>query len=94
MTNIIEKRGEGAPSGEDDTSENLEMLNSINIQPEAIEAKESHLWKKKDLSHVKDLKTLEAITDWSFCTPYKGSILPVIEMAEIAKKEIGKPILE
>ena len=50
-----------APGGESLVEEdhNLRLLNSINIKPKFIEVKESNLWKKKDLSKVKDLTTIE-----------------------------------
>ena len=50
------------------------MLNSINVKPASIEVKGSHLWKDKDMTKIDDLKTLEKTFDWSFSTPYKGTI--------------------
>ncbi len=49
-------------------------LNSIDMIPKEIEVKETKLWKKKDLSKIEELTTLERIFDWSFSTPYKGCI--------------------
>ena len=50
------------------------MLNTICLRPAQIEVQESTLWKNKDLSKVKDYKNLEAKFDWSFSSPYRGSI--------------------
>ena len=50
------------------------MLNTIDMIPERIEVKEAALWKKKDLSGIKDFKQLEIISDWTFSTPYKGTV--------------------
>jgi hypothetical protein len=44
--------------------------------PPAIEVDGSHIWKEKDMSKVKDLKVLEKNFDWSFSSPYKGSLIP------------------
>eukprot|EP00347_Sterkiella_histriomuscorum_P000847 403374292 len=52
----------------------IDLLNSINLKPKIIEVQESSLWKSKDLSKVKDLKNLDSVFDWSFSTPYKGTI--------------------
>jgi hypothetical protein len=50
------------------------LLNSVNLKPQPIEVKGSNLWKEKDMSKIKDLKTIEKTFDWTFSTPYKGSI--------------------
>jgi len=42
--------------------------------PPAIEVDGSQIWKEKDMSKVKDLKTLEKTFDWSFSTPYMGTL--------------------
>lgn len=49
--------------------------------PPAIEVDGSHIWKEKDLSKVKDLKTLEKTFDWSFSSPYKGTLIPCFKEA-------------
>jgi hypothetical protein len=50
------------------------LLNSVNLKPQQIEVKGSNLWKEKDMSKIKDLKTIEKTFDWTFSTPYKGSV--------------------
>ena len=42
--------------------------------PTPIEVKGSHLWKEKDMTKIQDLKTLEKTFNWSFSTPYKGTV--------------------
>lgn len=49
--------------------------------PPDIEVKGSENWKTKDMSKIEDLKTLEKTFDWSFCTPYKGSMGSFAEIA-------------
>jgi hypothetical protein len=50
------------------------LLNSVNLKPQPIELKGNNLWKEKDMSKIKDLKTIEKTFDWTFSTPYKGSV--------------------
>jgi TIP41-like family len=52
-------------------------LNMIDLLPERIEVKDSAVWKKKDMSKVKDFKQIEVISDWTYSTPYKGSVLRI-----------------
>ena len=42
--------------------------------PVPIQVKGSDLWLGKDTSKIQDLKNLEKTFDWSFSTPYKGTI--------------------
>jgi type 2A phosphatase activator TIP41 len=49
-------------------------LNLVDLAPKLIEVKEAALWKKKDMSKVKDFKLIEVISDWTYSTPYKGSV--------------------
>jgi len=44
------------------------------MAPKRIEVKEAALWKKKDMSKVKDFKQIEIISDWTYTTPYKGNV--------------------
>ena len=50
--------------------------------PTPIEVKGSNIWKEKDMSKIEDLKTLEKTFDWSFSTPYKGTIRRYSEVKE------------
>lgn len=49
-------------------------LNLIDLKPKQIQVKEAAIWKKKDMSKVKDFKQIEVISDWTYSTPYKGSL--------------------
>lgn len=42
--------------------------------PEQIGVVGSKDWEKKDLTEIKDYKAIEKKMDWSYCTPYKGSV--------------------
>lgn len=63
-------------------------LNSIDMIPKDIEVKDSKLWKKKDLSKIEELHTIDKIFDWAFSSPYKGTI----ESLKARFNEINKEI--
>jgi type 2A phosphatase activator TIP41 len=44
--------------------------------------KDSAVWKKKDMSKVKDFKQIEVISDWTYSTPYKGTVLRLSSAAK------------
>ena len=46
----------------------------MDLVPKRIEVKEAAVWKKKDMSKVKDFKQIEIISDWTYSTPYKGNV--------------------
>jgi hypothetical protein len=50
------------------------MLNLVDVIPKQLKIKEAEHWKNKDFSKVKDFNNVEIISDWTFSTPYKGSI--------------------
>lgn len=50
------------------------MLNKIEMIPSKLEVIQTEHWKKKDTSKIKDFTTLEVISDWTFSSPYKGSL--------------------
>ncbi len=61
----------------------------MNIRPPPIEVLGSSIWKDKDISKIEDLKVLEKTFDWSFSTPYKGTILKYSKGAShINEKEV------
>ena len=60
--------------GEESKSEEDTRLNKIDMVPALIEVKEAHIWKKKDMSKVKDFKQIEIISDWTYSTAYKGNV--------------------
>jgi TIP41-like family len=70
------KLEESAPPefADDGFTINQRLLNSITLRPAQIEVKGSDIWKVKDMSKVQDLKTIEKTFDWTFSTPYKGTL--------------------
>lgn len=62
-------------------------LNQIDLIPQKIEVKDSHIWKKKDMSKVKDFKQIEIISDWTYSTPYKGNVRYLSKYADHILKE-------
>jgi len=48
--------------------------NQIDLIPENIQVNVADIWKKKDMSQVKDFKVLEVINDWTYSAPYKGTV--------------------
>ena len=50
------------------------VLNMIDVIPAKLEVQQTEFWKKRDTSKIKDFTTVEIISDWTFTTPYKGSV--------------------
>ena len=50
------------------------VLNLIDLVPKVLVVAQTDIWKKKDTSKIKDFTTVEVISDWTFSTPYKGSV--------------------
>jgi hypothetical protein len=46
----------------------------IDLITEEVEVKEAKVWKKKDVSKIKDFTKVEIISDWTFSSAYKGSV--------------------
>ena len=55
-------------------NEDEKALNLIDVDFEEVEVKEAKVWKKKDVSNIKDFTTVEIISDWTFSSAYKGSV--------------------
>jgi len=49
-------------------------FNRIDLLPKNIEVRDASIWKKKDMTKVKDFKQIEIISDWSYSSTYKGSV--------------------
>mmetsp|Transcript_7390 Transcript_7390/g.8916 ORF Transcript_7390/g.8916 Transcript_7390/m.8916 type:complete len:116 (+) Transcript_7390:264-611(+) len=49
-------------------------LNTIDVIPRKVQVREAQLWQNKDTSKIKDFSQVEEISDWTYSTPYKGSI--------------------
>lgn len=68
--------------------------NQIDLMPERIEVTVAHLWKKKDMSQVKDFKEIEITNDWTYSTPYKGTIHKLSNEVERIKLTTGLDLSE
>ena len=55
--------------------------------PLTQKAHESEDWLNRDKSKIKDLTAIAKTTDWSFSTPYKGSVLQLSSSLENVLKE-------
>ena len=49
-------------------------MNLVDVIPNQLVVKEADIWKKKDMSKIKDFKQIEIISDWTYSTPYKGNV--------------------
>lgn len=49
-------------------------LNLINIIPAHVLVAQAGFWKKKDTSKIKDYQEVNQTSDWTFSTPYKGTV--------------------
>jgi len=49
-------------------------INLIDVIPVKLEVQQTDFWKKRDTSKIKDFTKLEVFSDWTFSSPYKGSI--------------------
>ena len=49
-------------------------FNLIDCVPKAVVVPQASFWKEKDTSKIKDYKEVEQTSDWTFSTPYKGSV--------------------
>lgn len=55
-----------------DKSDDTEV---INVLPEELKIKQAEHWVNKKVAEDADIKTLEKISDWSYTTPYKGTVV-------------------
>lgn len=73
----------------------VKRLNSVSIRPEPIQVKGSEAWLDKDMTKIKDLKVLEKTFDWTFSTPYKGTLGSFSQSAKtINEKEVQIELLK
>lgn len=55
-------------------ADDTKALNLIEMKPSKIEVMQAELWKQKDTSKIEDFKQIEVFSDWTYSTPYKGSV--------------------
>ena len=61
------------------------VLNMIDLITEEVEVKEAKIWKKKDVSKIKDFTRVEVISDWTYSSAYKGSVRFMTDHSERIK---------
>lgn len=49
-------------------------MDSINVAPAELKIKQSEFWKHKKVDDKTDVKVLEKISDWTYSSPYRGTI--------------------
>lgn len=49
-------------------------IDTINVIPTELKIKQAEFWKNKKISENAEIKVLEKISDWTYSSPYKGSI--------------------
>jgi type 2A phosphatase activator TIP41 len=68
-----------------ETYDKTSKVDAINVIPAELKIKQSEFWKHKKVDDKTDVKVLEKISDWTYSTPYKGSVGPAEK-----KKDIGE----
>ena len=67
--------------------EHEKTLNLIDVVPSKVEVAQAGFWKGKDTSKIKDYKEVTFTSDWSFSTPYKGTIRYLSSASKAIKDE-------
>lgn len=49
-------------------------LNLVDVIPASIRVEQAKHWENKDTSKIKDFKQVAETSDWTFSTPYKGTV--------------------
>jgi len=57
-----------------ETFDKTSDTDTISVIPTELKIKQAEFWKHKKISEDADIKVLEKISDWTYSTPYKGSI--------------------
>ena len=63
-------------------------LNYIDLKPARVEVSMASKWKDRDTSQIEDFKELEVISDWTYSTPYKGTIQYLDKNTERIKNDL------
>ena len=79
------RKDDGQPR-EFSPSDDITALNPIEVVPKGVLVPQNEVWKKKDTSKIEDFVVVEALSDWTFSTPYKGQISFISKEAERIKK--------
>jgi hypothetical protein len=67
-------------------------LNRIDLKPARVEVSMAAKWKDRDTSNIDDYKEIEIISDWTYSTPYKGTILYLDKNVDRIKNEFNLQI--
>ena len=65
---------EETPAEEEKEADERIALNRVDLKPANVQVSMASKWKDKDTSKIEDFKELEIISDWTYSTPYKGTI--------------------
>mmetsp|Transcript_21995 Transcript_21995/g.24435 ORF Transcript_21995/g.24435 Transcript_21995/m.24435 type:complete len:332 (+) Transcript_21995:19-1014(+) len=78
---------------EDKEVDEFTKLNYIDLKPANVQVVMASKWKDKDTSNIEDFKELEVISDWTYSTPYKGTIYNLDKSIERIKNDFDLDIL-
>uniref|UniRef100_A0A7S3K538 TIP41-like protein n=1 Tax=Euplotes crassus TaxID=5936 RepID=A0A7S3K538_EUPCR len=89
---VEETKDEASMDEETKEVDQFTALNRIDLKPKNVEVSMADKWKDKDTSKIEDFKELEIISDWTYSTPYKGTVLPLSENVERIKQDFDLEI--
>lgn len=68
-------------------SESERSLNLVDIIPASIRVEQAKHWVNKDTSKIKDFRQMIETSDWTFSTPYKGTVRYLSKASKQIKDE-------
>lgn len=68
------------------------LLNRIDLKPGKVEVSMAGKWKGRDTSKIEDFTEIEVISDWTYSSPYKGTILYLDKSIERIKNDFDLEI--
>lgn len=88
------------PEGEEGKEEPEEIkepdeftkLNMIDLKPADIKVSMADKWKDKDTSKIEDFTELKVISDWTYSSPYKGTVLYLDKSIDKIKQDFDLDI--
>lgn len=70
-------------------SKDEKSLNFIDLIPKKVQVQQAGIWRKKDTSKIKDYKEVTETSDWTYSTPYKGTVRLLSKGAKKIRDETG-----
>lgn len=67
-------------------------FNLIDVIPKIVQVQQAGFWKKKDTSKIKDYKEVTSTSDWTYSTPYKGTVRYLNKAAKKVRDETSLEI--